>query len=176
MKKNNSIPFEIEKKFLIKKPDISEFSNFNFTSISEIEQIYLKSENSFLGERIRKRVFEEKIEYTHTKKQKITNLKRIEIEKEITEEEYNTLYQKRDENLNVIHKKRYVFDYNGQVFEMDIFDFWDEVCFLEIELESEETEIDFPKYVNIISEVTEDRAFTNRSLAKKIPSPEKYLK
>lgn len=172
---NNNLPLEIERKFLIKKPGEAEFSKLNIVSESLIEQIYLKSENKAAGERIRKRVFENKISYTHTLKQKITNVKRIEIENEITKEKYEALKQRKDENLNIIFKKRYVFEYEGQFFEMDVFDFWGDVCFLELELKSEEQEISFPPYIHIIAEVTEDRRFTNRSIAKAIPDISNYI-
>lgn len=173
---NNQTPLEIERKFLISKPSDKEMIKFNIISKSYIEQIYLKAENNGISERIRKRVFENKTQYTHTQKRKITNAKRVEIEKEITGEEFESLKKRKDEHLKTICKIRYVFKYNNQTFEMDFFDFWDSVCFMEIELQDENDKIDFPPFVNLLCELTDDKKFTNHAIAKKVPDITLYLK
>lgn len=159
--------FEIERKFLIKYP--IDFNKANIVSKSAIEQIYLKDTQTRKNTRIRKRDFFDKKEYTITSKIRINDMKRIENEKCITEEEYDKLKQEADTRLNIINKIRYVIEYNGAFFEMDVFDFWENAAVLEIELEDEKSIVDFPPYIDIISELTNNRAFTNHAMAYKVP-------
>ena len=76
----------------------------------------------------------------------------------------------RDPDLNVIKKTRWCIKEGELVLEIDVFPFWTDRAFLEIELENEEQEINIPSYVKIIKEVTKDKRYTNRALAKKIPN------
>ena len=59
--------------------------------------------------------------------------------------------------------------YKDQRFEIDLFPFWSDRAIMEIELEREDQAVDFPPEINIIREVTEDRRYTNSSLAREIP-------
>lgn len=169
----NANIFEIERKFLIEFPS---FEEAEIVSKSEIEQIYLRKTESRINARIRKRIFEDYIEYTTTQKIRISDIKRIEDERVITKEEYEILKSEADEALNPIIKKRIVVDYNNHLFEIDIYDFWESAAVLEIELKSENEEFEFPPFIKIISELTHDRRFSNHSMAKKIPDIQEYLK
>ena len=42
--------------------------------------------------------------------------------------------------------------YENQYFEIDIYPFWNDKAILEIELSDENTEIKFPKEINVIKE------------------------
>jgi CYTH domain-containing protein len=55
--------------------------------------------------------------------------------------------------------------YENQYFEIDIYPFWNDKAILEIELSDENTEIKFPKEINVIKEVTDDESYKNASLA-----------
>ena len=59
--------------------------------------------------------------------------------------------------------------YKGQCFEIDIYPFWKDRAVMEIELENENQAADFPPEIEIIKEVTEDRRYTNSSMALSIP-------
>ena len=72
----------------------------------------------------------------------------------------------RDLSKKSILKTRYRINYDKQLFEIDIYPFWDDKAIMEIELKSEEDIIDFPKYINIIKEVTGIEEYSNSHLAK----------
>lgn len=110
--------------------------------------------------------------YTHTRKRHITDLRRVELESEITEEEYQELLLRSDPERNVVYKKRYCLDYEGQRFEIDVYPFWRDRAIMELELENEDQKIVFPESITIIKEVTDDKRYTNASIARSIPFDE----
>lgn len=159
-------PYEIERKFLIKYPNLNILENNPNCRKVEIIQTYLNSDNDD-EIRIRQRGENGNYIYYKTIKKKINNLKRIEIEKRLTKDEYLTLLMNADTNLNQIRKTRYCLMYNSQYFEIDIYPFWSDKAIVEIELSNEFTNIIFPDYLEVIKEVTDDIEYKNYNLAKK---------
>ena len=161
-------PLEIERKFLIAYPDRSLLAQ-KAQSVSEIWQTYLRSEDGSSA-RIRKRQFGDRIEYTKTCKIHVTDQTRIEQETVITAEEYVALLQTDAlPDLRTIHKWRYCVPYRGQLCEIDLYEFWQDRATLEIETETEEQEIFLPPFVTLLREVTWDKGYTNRAMAKILP-------
>lgn len=158
--------FEIERKFLISKVDaftLHEHTDGNIEE-SQIEQIYLIASE---GERrIRKKTKNGKTVYFYTEKLPITGLKRIENERQITEDEYLNFLSESDPALSPVRKTRYTFTYKGQFFELDVYEFSSTKAILEIELQSESTPVELPEFIQVIKEVTYDKAYKNHSLAK----------
>ena len=113
---------EIERKYLIRMPDRELLSKL---PASEIEQVYILSPEGE-KERIRRRDYGDRIEYTHTVKKRLNDLSRIEIEEEIDEERYRELRSRADPSRGVIRKKRLIYSFDGQDFEIDVFPFWDD--------------------------------------------------
>lgn len=168
--------YEIERKFLVKLPDTEYIlKNFN-AEASKITQTYLDLSDKDTNARVRKREFSSKTEYTYTEKKRISDIKRIENEKVISEDEYLDLLKKADRGLNTISKTRIALSYGEHIFELDIFDFWDDVAFLEVELKEENEKISFPPFINILAEVSDKKEFTNHALAKRIPDLTKLSK
>ncbi len=163
MSNNN---FEIERKFLIKYPDLKFIDGMDGVSKTEIIQTYLKN-----GTRLRIWKEGDKVSYIKTVKTHITDLTRIEIENEITKDEYETLLKERESSLEKI---RYRIPFESHVLEIDIFPFWKNQAFLEIELRSENENFSIPKYLTVIKEVSEDKAYRNYALSKKIPKEENF--
>lgn len=162
--------FEIERKFLIEYPDTGVLSNCS--DKSDIVQTYLARSPHGGSARVRKRGLDGRYTYTHTEKKRINDRKRIELEREITEEEYQELLKSADPERNVIYKTRYCLDYLGQMFEIDVYPFWQDRAIMELELQEEEQEITFPPFIHVLAEVTSDKRYTNSSLAKHIPYDE----
>lgn len=157
-------PYEIERKFLIEYPNITELEkNPNCKSV-EIIQTYLNSEN---GEetRVRQRGENGNYIYFKTTKKKIDGVKRVEIESRLSKDEYLTLLMDADTSKKQIRKTRYCLTYESQYFEIDIYPFWNDKAIVEIELSNENAEIIFPDFIKIIKEVTDDESFKNASLA-----------
>lgn len=155
-------PYEIERKFLIEYPDIS-WLNKNCKKI-EIIQTYLTAKNDE-EVRVRQRGSDGNYIYTQTIKRNINDIKRIEIEKKLSKDEYLNLLMDADINKHPIRKTRYCLIYKNQYFEIDIYPFWNDKVIVEIELNNEKQEIEFPEQLKIIKEVTNDKNFKNSSLA-----------
>lgn len=158
-------PYEIERKFLIEYPDIKKLQSLPNCKKVEIIQTYLKSEN---GEeiRIRQRGYNGNYIYFKTHKKTISDLKRIEIEKRLSKDEYISNLMEADITRKPIRKDRYCLSDGNQYFEIDIYPFWTDKAIVEIELSDPEEEIRFPKIFKIIKEVTGDESYLNSSLAK----------
>ena len=161
--------YEIEKKFVIKYPDLDFLKSVPGTEYSDIEQIYLLNEEGF-SERIRKRGKDGNFRYYHTLKKPVTDMTRIEEEREISKDEYNELKKKACPELNIIYKTRYCIDYKGHTLEIDVFPFWKNQAFLEIELSDESEIYEIPDYLEMVADVTSDKKYTNHALAKSIPN------
>ena len=160
--------FEIERKFLIKYPDMAMLRTH--AEGTEIVQTYLLSPAKGVTARVRKRGRDGAYTYTHTVKTKINPMRRIEDEREISRAEYEELLQTADPKRRTIHKERWCLDYQGQMFEIDVFPFWNDRAVMEIELTDEEQAVAFPPEIRIIKEVTGDKRYTNASMAKEIPN------
>lgn len=159
--------FEIERKFLVEYPDLKKLQSTCACKKSEIIQTYLNSAN---GDEVRIRQRGSLNHYTYTKtikkKIKANGIKRIEIESRIDKDEYLTLLMDADQTKRQIRKDRYCFVFNNQYFELDIYPFWKDKAIVEIELASEKTKVDFPDFIKVIKEVTDDESFKNSSIAK----------
>ena len=163
-------PLEIERKYLIRYPDIPVLEQAEGYSKTDIEQTYLKNDGSPFGGRVRKRGADGKYTYTKTYKRTITAVKRVEIEEEITREEYDSLLKKADPASRAVKKQRHCCMYEGLLFELDIYPFWNDRAILEVELESEDALFFMPPFIEVIKEVTQDLRYRNRSIARLVPS------
>lgn len=157
-------PYEIERKFLIEYPDIKALEKMPNCKKVDIIQTYLKS-NDDNQIRIRQRGENGYFTYTKTIKKTITNTKRLEVESRIPVSEYIKLLLQADTNKHQIIKTRYCLMHNNQYFEIDVYPFWKDKAILEIELTSEDQEINFPKDIKIIKEVTGNKNYYNHTLA-----------
>ena len=158
-------PYEIERKFLIEYPDIDTLLALPNCEKVEIIQTYL---NSPEGEevRIRQRGSKGNYIYFETRKRTVTGLKRVEIERRLTKEEYLERLMDADQTRRPIRKDRYCLADGNQYFEIDVYPFWKDKAIVEIELSDPDEEIRFPKFLKRIREVTEEEEYRNSSLAK----------
>ena len=156
---------EIERKYLIRMPESALLSRL---PASEIEQVYILSPEGG-RERIRRRDYGGRIVCTHTVKKGLSELSRIEIEEEIGEDRYRELLSRADPARSVIHKRRLIYRYDGQDFEIDLFPFWSDRALMELELQNEAQEIRLPPDVEVIREVSSDKSYTNSAISREIP-------
>lgn len=157
-------PYEIERKFLISYPDLHWLESTPSCQRIEIIQTYLHS-TADEEIRIRQRGMAGNYIYTQTTKRTISDTKRIEIEKRLSEREYLNLLMDADTSKRQIRKTRYCLLYKNQYFEIDLYPSWKDTAILEIELSDEDTEIFFPPEIHVIKEVTHDESYKNASLA-----------
>jgi CYTH domain-containing protein len=158
-------PLEIERKFLIQYPDISELSKMPGYRVVHMEQRYLQEEGDFPGGRVRRIVDGDSVKYVYTYKVRISDMTRHEFEKEITEDEYREMLRRQTPDTITIKKDRHSFLYQGLTYELDIYTFWDDKATLEAEVDSEDTPIPIPPCVTLIKEVTRDRRYNNSQLS-----------
>lgn len=161
-------PFEIERKFLIYYPNIKELESMPNCTKVDIVQTYLKSTDD-VERRIRARGIDGDYLYYLTEKRKISSMKRIEIERKLTKDEYLKLLMEADNKLHPIHKTRYCLSDNNQYFEIDVFEEWNNQAIMEIELCSEDEIIKIPEFIKIYKEVTDDESYKNYQMSREMP-------
>jgi len=159
------VAYEIERKFLIEYPDLEELEQLPNCSRVEIIQTYLLSADGSEA-RVRQRGADGNYIYTHTAKRKVTDTKRVEMERRITKNEYLRFLMDADPDCRPIRKTRYCLSSGTQYFEIDVYPFWKDRAVVEIELTDENEPICFPEQLKVIREVTEDEAYKNASLAR----------
>lgn len=162
-------PLEIEYKYLIRYPDTEVLKSLPNYRVEEMCQLYLElpSEQSEKGSHCRIRSIKSKdgIRYIKTYKESITHMTRIEIESEISKEEFTRLSEFIRQGYSPIHKHRHSFELHGFTYEVDIFPFWHDRAYLEIEVESENVKPPIPDFLSVIKDVTSDYRYRNTSLA-----------
>lgn len=159
-------PLEIEYKFLIEMPDLKVISAQPQFRKKKLCQLYLQLPEYRC--RIRKTEEKGKLTFCKTFKQDVTSLTRIEIEETITEAEFNELSAYIARGTAPIEKTRYTFSYDGYTLELDVFPFWSDLAFLEIEVESEDVTPPLPPFIKVIKDVSDDKSFRNSTLARRI--------
>ena len=159
-------PYEIERKYLIEFPDLDFLDGLQNCKKVDIIQTYL---NAVDGDevRIRQRGGDGHYTYTKTRKQKVSDVVRLETESRISKDEYLKLLLDADTTKRQIRKTRYCLMYKNQYFEIDIYPENDKTAIMEIELTKEDQKINFPKFIKIIKEVTGDKEYLNFNLASK---------
>ena len=157
-------PLEIERKYLIRKPDPDMLLRYPWCGMAGIVQTYTHDSQ---GQpiRLRARTVGSDCLYFETRKIPVSPVSRIEVERRLTEAEYLTLLQAPSPAKRQLQKDRYCLVYEDQYFEIDLYPFWEEQAFLEIELRSEDQEIRFPDFLQVIREVTTDLSYRNYALA-----------
>ncbi|MDR1594965.1 MAG: AAA family ATPase [Prevotellaceae bacterium] len=134
---------------------------------TEIFQTYLLSS----GEeevRLRKRGQNGHYVYFLTVKRALEGNSRIETEKRISPSEYVALLKQADPDRQTIHKRRRCFVWQNQYFEVDTFISPDlPFSLLEIEDVKNHEDINFPPFIKVLEDVTDNKMYYNSSLARK---------
>ena len=159
---------EIERKYLIRYPDVRKLLAQKDVQQWEIVQIYLTVSGPGETRRIRQVGEDGVIKYYKTFKKRQTDLSTVEDEGEIDQLEYIHLSQEQQEGCKPLNKTRYRIPYKGHILEFDLYPFWEDRAILEIELEHENEGAAIPEYVRIIRDVSADPAYKNRSLAENV--------
>ena len=159
---------EIERKFIIKLPNLAVLKELSSYTESEIEQIYLDSPCG-RTHRIRKRNRGGKCSYTETEKIRIDEISAFENEREITKEEYLALSKRQKSGTHPIIKRRLTLEYDGFVFEIDVYPEWEKTCIMEVEMPKREANPALPPFIEVVEEVTGKKEYSNAKMAVKFP-------
>ena len=160
---------EIERKYLIRYPDTGHLKSLPGCEVWEITQIYLKDGEGGQTRRIRQVLTGGREMFYRTFKRRLTALSAQEDEGEISREDYDRYALERDEGRSPILKTRYRVPYAGHVLEFDIYPFWNDRAILEIELRSEDETAAIPAFVEVVRDVSGEKAYKNKQLAKRVP-------
>lgn len=163
---------EIERKFIIKLPKLDLLRSLSAFTESEIVQIYLESDKT-RTRRIRSRISGGTATYTKTEKIRIDEMSAIENEEEIDGERFLLLEKSTRKGSRPIKKKRLTFEFSGRIIELDIYPEWTRTCIMEIELASRDEIIDLPPFIEVVREVTGNKAYSNSSMSEHFPEEEK---
>lgn len=160
---------EIERKYIIKMPNVALLSEQQEYTKSDILQIYLSSPK---GEthRVRRRAYSDRIEYYETRKIRIDAMSVTELEGIISKESFDELSKSMDSATAPITKTRHTFLYKGQIFEIDVYPEWKTTAIMETELSSREEQVEFPPFIEIIREVTGEKEYSNAAMSKRFPT------
>lgn len=161
---------EIERKFLIVRPDEAKLMKMDGCVKHEILQTYLRSEPG-IDERVRMRITGDELTFFHTVKEHLTPMVRTEAETVIGQMTYETYLDRADPAFRPLEKTRYCIPYAGQMLEIDVYPFLETEAILEIELPSEDTPVSLPPFLQIIREATGDKKYSNRTLARYAAEP-----
>lgn len=166
-------PSEIERKYLIERPACAELEKLDYVSRSEIIQTYLVSESPDVERRVRQRGTEaDGYSFYYTEKLPVSDVERIEKERRISVEDYVQYLAEADTSLHQIRKTRYCFVYENQYFELDIYPYSDKYAIVEIELSSVDDNVEWPPFLNLVKEVTDDERYKNHSIAANLQIPD----
>ena len=107
---------EIERKYVIEKPQIDKMRECEAYTSSEIVQIYLDAETG-VTRRVRSRAYSDgRVQYFETEKQRVDEMSSIEREREITKVDFDNFSLQIAQDTRPIIKTRHTFDYLGQTF------------------------------------------------------------
>lgn len=166
--KGTAVPVEIERKFIIRLPDLALVAQRRGYTVSHITQTYLLSAPR-VTHRVRKREYEGRVVYTETKKVRIDKLSSFEDERELTRSEYEELLATADPAAKPVLKTRHTVPHGEYKLEIDVYPAWRHTCVMEIELPSRETEVNLPPFITVVAEVTGDKRYSNAAMARSFP-------
>ena len=164
---------ETERKYLIKFPDLAYLRTVDGCRVLEMRQTYLDRlpDEPQTEHRVRSITENGVTSYVYTKKSPRAYLSRFEEEREVSREEYDLL---RKDAYSELIKTRYAFPFAGHVMEIDVYppeiggETFDGYAILEVEMDDPDEAVEFPSFLEIVREVTDDKRYHNKTLAKKL--------
>ena len=160
---------EIERKYLIRLPDVAALAAMPGCVIWDVEQTYLNRGADGSSRRVRRIEVGGAVKYLFTSKRRVDAMSCEETEGEISPEEFAALEKQADPERRPVAKRRYRIPYEGQLLEVDVYRFWSDRATLEIELKDEGQPVKLPDWLHVIREVTGEDAYKNLNLALHVP-------
>lgn len=161
-------PLEIERKYLIAMPPRALLEQLCTRRIDMV-QTYLRGTGGERAVRVRQSTCGGVTRWRFNDKRAVTELTRIEHERELTREEYEAYLQQADPALRPIEKTRWCVPFAGHTLEIDVFSFWDDRAFCEVELSAENEAVLLPEWMQVVRDVSGDRRYLNSALAAETP-------
>jgi CYTH domain-containing protein len=157
-------PQELERKYLLRAGSTPTTWPVHYEE-SDIEQTYLLGQDGW-ETRVRRRGQHGSYHYTHTQKRPVAVGQRVQIERQVTGREYIALLAQADPTRRTIRKRRRVFLWANQYFEVDTFvDPRPGLELLEVEVESMDLPVTLPPFLSVEREVTGEDQYGNHTIA-----------
>ena len=136
-------------------------------NVADITQTYLVSEPSS-EVRLRKREWQGNRVNVHTTTKRISPKEEIVVERQVSNNLYESLLQQADPYRQTIHKLRKSFIYKGQFFELDTYlEPANHLVILETKGIAHHEDINFPPFLRVVKDITGNTSYYNYNLAVK---------
>ena len=136
-------------------------------NVADITQTYLVSEPSS-EVRLRKREWQGNRVNVHTTTKRISPKEEIVVERQVSNNLYESLLQQADPYRQTIHKLRKSFIYKGQLFELDTYlEPANHLVILETKGIAHHEDINFPPFLRVVIDITGNTSYYNYNLAVK---------
>ena len=153
-------PIENERKYIVEITG----AMADYTE-TDITQTYLASEPGN-EVRLRKREWKGNRVNVHTTTKRISPTEEIVVERQVSNNLYESLLQQADPYRQTIHKNRKSFIYQGQFFELDTYlKPVDNLVILETKGIARHEDIKFPPFLKVAKDITGDTKYYNYTLA-----------
>lgn len=153
------------KRFLINTPDFNNNSNFELLSQINIIQTYLQQHNENIDRRVVQRGNKnDGFVFYYVEKVDIGEKERFVTERQITKQEYAFYLSEANKSLHQLSIVRRGIKYNNAYCEIDTYDFDNNHSILTIDNSYDVNSI---SNLSIIKDITNDKEYTNKSLAQK---------
>ena len=166
-------PLALTRKFLLKKrPTNEELEDQGVKlEVFEVETTYLRS-HSNEKHRVRRRQQGTNVSFQHqmwSTETKVDGTQETHMtEKTLSAREYYILLKQRDPERCTVSKTLICFIWGSSYWELNSFKGDSDVAILEVEAESRETRIDFPEFLGLAKEVTDDLAYDSYLIARNL--------
>lgn len=166
------VPKESERKFLVYRPNNVELMKLGAHAVIDIVQTYLVPIRYDTERRVRQRGNSRLgYSYYYTEKRDVEDgvgMCRFEKEERISEKQYLNYLLEADTTLHQVVKKRVCFVYDNNFYELDLYPRDEMFALLELETNLPNDEVALPTCLTVAKEVSDDVAFRNRSIAKRL--------
>lgn len=152
----------VEKKYLIKMPDVNQLIKNKHCRKVHVKQHYLIDETKKEQEKIVLRREKNKNFYY-----KVNKKNNVKYSQAIKADDYINKLEDENNKFYHIYKDRYYYIYDSRCIKIDIFPFWKDKAILEVDILNDRESIKFPKFIEVLEEVTTIDSYKNYYLAEK---------
>ena len=149
-------PYESQKKYLIKKPDLEYLNKLNNCNKVKVIEIYLNQEKNQISKLIQRGI---NSNYTYSKITKNLD-KLVETETRLSQDAYIEELINIDTSKKIIIKDRYCITINSIYYEIDIYEHLEDKAICEVELTRKE-DINLPSFIEVIDDITNKEEYTS---------------
>lgn len=149
-------PYETQRKFLIKKPDLDLLNKLHNCNKVKVIEIYLNEEKNTISKLIQRGI---NSNYTYSKIT-INKDKNVETEIRLTQDAYIEELINIDTSKKIIIKDRYCLTVNSVYYEIDIYEHLKDKAICEVEL-TRTSELQLPSIIEVIEDITNNEEYTS---------------